>query len=69
MGTDEAVATSLDLVADHDRVVTIVQGAASREAGVRALGGGPGSDPGTDVRQASVPVLLRLAGKAGCASP
>ena len=61
VGTDEAVAASLDLVADRDRVVTIVQGAASRAAGVRALGGGPGADPGTAVRQASVPVLLRLA--------
>ena len=63
VGTDEAVATSLDLVTDRDRVVTIVQGTASRAAGVRALGGGPGADPGTAVRGASVPVLLRLAGE------
>ncbi|MGC5168158.1 NADP-dependent oxidoreductase [Luteimicrobium sp. DT211] len=60
VGTDEAVRTSLELVADRDRVATIVPGAAARGAGVRALGGGPGSDPGTAVRQASIPVLLRL---------
>jgi NADPH2:quinone reductase len=62
VGTDEAVDVSLDLVPDRGRIATIVAfGRAARE-GFRALGGGPGADPGTEVRRAARGELLRLAG-------
>ena len=37
--------------------------ARSRETGTRALGGGPGADPGTEIRQAARLELARLAGE------
>jgi len=39
-GTDEAIEVSKELVADHARVATIVQGARAAELGIRAWGGG-----------------------------
>ena len=40
-GTDEAIAVSKELVADHElRVATIVLGARAAELGIRAWGGG-----------------------------
>ena len=39
-GTDEAIAVSKELVADHRRVATIVLGARAAELGIRAWGGG-----------------------------
>lgn len=57
VGTDEAVDTSLELVADRDRVISI---AAFRRAseGIRLLGGGPGADPGTAIRAEAWRTLL-----------
>jgi NADPH:quinone reductase len=63
IGTEEAIDVSRELVADHDRIVTIVASARSRETGTRALGGGPGADPGTATRQAARPELARLVGE------
>ncbi|HUD35589.1 MAG TPA: NADP-dependent oxidoreductase [Streptosporangiaceae bacterium] len=63
IGTEEAIDVSRELVADHDRIVTIVASARSRETGTRALGGGPGADPGTEIRQAARLELARLAGE------
>ncbi|QAY72963.1 NADP-dependent oxidoreductase [Agromyces protaetiae] len=40
VGTDEAIEVSKALVADHDRVATIVQGARAADFGIRAWGGG-----------------------------
>ncbi|QEO14877.1 NADP-dependent oxidoreductase [Agromyces intestinalis] len=40
VGTDEAIEVSNELVADHDRVATIVRGADAAELGIRAWGGG-----------------------------
>lgn len=39
-GTDEALETSLDLVADRNRIGTIVRGRDASEYGMRAFGGG-----------------------------
>jgi NADPH2:quinone reductase len=62
IGTDEAIDTSLELVSDRARIVTIVSSARSREAGIKALGNGPGADPGTEIRSAARSELARLAG-------
>jgi NADPH:quinone reductase-like Zn-dependent oxidoreductase len=61
VGTDEAVDVSLELVADRARVVTIAAIGRAAAAGIRALGGGPGADPGTEIRAAARPDLARLA--------
>ena len=63
VGTDEALEVSVDLVADRDRVATIAGFARGAELGIRLLGGGPGADPGTAVRDAARPSLARLAGE------
>ncbi|KHL17857.1 UNVERIFIED_CONTAM: hypothetical protein LK11_09695 [Mumia flava] len=60
VGTDEAVAVSLELVADLRRIATVVRFDAAGEHGFRALGYGPGGELGSDVRAAAAPELLRL---------
>ncbi|QEC47568.1 NADP-dependent oxidoreductase [Baekduia soli] len=60
-GTDEAIDTSLALVADRGRIVTIAAFARGAREGIRLLGGGPGADPGTAIREAARPELVRLA--------
>jgi NADPH:quinone reductase len=62
VGTDEAVDVSLELVPDQSRIVTIVSSAHARETGIKALGGGPGADPGTEIRAAARTELVDLAG-------
>lgn len=62
-GGDEPLSTSLALVADRDRIVTIVPGREAFDAGIKAIGGGPGSDPGTEIRSAARLELTRLAGE------
>ncbi|GAY09087.1 NADP-dependent oxidoreductase [Pseudonocardia sp. N23] len=57
VGTDEAVDTSLELVADRGRVVSIVAFGRASE-GFRLLGGGPGADPGTEIRSNAWRTLL-----------
>ncbi len=57
VGTDEAVDTSLALVADRDRVVSIA--AFGRAGDVQLIGGGPGADPGTEIRSAARLELVR----------
>ncbi|RNL65037.1 NADP-dependent oxidoreductase [Nocardioides marmoriginsengisoli] len=63
IGTDEALETSLALVADRDRIATIANFGSAPTAGVKVLGGGPGADPGTEVRANARPELARLAGE------
>src|SRR5262249_6418123 len=46
VGTDEAVDVSLELVADRARIATIAAFGRAGQAGIKALGGGPGADPG-----------------------
>jgi NADPH:quinone reductase-like Zn-dependent oxidoreductase len=54
VGTDEAIDVSLALLADPERLVTI----ASPRPGVRRIGGGPGADPGTEIRANAWRTLL-----------
>jgi NADPH:quinone reductase len=60
-GTDEAVDTSIELVADRNRIATIAAFARGAAAGIKVLGGGPGADPGTEIRDAARLELAREA--------
>jgi NADPH:quinone reductase len=62
VGTDEAMDTSLELVAGRARIATIAGFARGQRDGVKLLGGVPGADPGTGIRQAARLDLARLAG-------
>ncbi len=62
VGTDEALDSSVALVADRGRIATIAGFARGAELGIRMLGGGPGADPGSAVRAAARLPLLELAG-------
>lgn len=59
VGTDEAVDVSLGLVADRDRIATIAAFGRG-DTGIRLLGGAPGADPGTALRDAARLELTRL---------
>ena len=61
VGTDEAIDVSLALVADRARIATIAAFARGPEAGIKVLGGTPGADPGTEIRNAARLDLARLA--------
>lgn len=61
VGTDEAVDVSLELVADRARIATIAAFARGPQAGLKVLGGAPGADPGTEIRDAARLELARLA--------
>lgn len=62
VGTDEAVDVSLELVADRGKIATIAAFGRAGQAGIKALGSGPGADPGAEIRAAARPELARLAG-------
>jgi len=53
VGTDEALDASVELVADRRRIATVAGFGRAPELGIQALGGGPGADPGTDIRSAA----------------
>lgn len=59
IGTAEALEVSTRLLGDVSRLVTIVNFTAVLDAGGQAIGGGPGADPGREVRAAA---RLTLAG-------
>jgi NADPH:quinone reductase len=61
VGTDEAIDVSAELVADRRRIATIAAPRRGLELGMQVLGGGPGADPGTELRNAARPELARLA--------
>ena len=63
IGTDEAVQVSLALLPDPARLATIVAFASVLAAGGKALGAGPGADPGTAFRNAARARLVELAGR------
>jgi len=63
VGTDEAIDVSVALVADRARIATIAGFGQAQREGIKALGGGPGADPGTDIRTAARLELARLAGQ------
>ena len=62
VGTDEAMDVSLDLVPGRDRIASIANFSRAPREGIRLLGGGPGADPGDDVRMRARHELARLAG-------
>jgi len=62
VGSDEALDTSVALVTDRSRIATIAGFRRAGELGIQALGGGPGADPGTAVRDAARAQLVELAG-------
>ncbi|MGA2123157.1 MAG: NADP-dependent oxidoreductase [Acidimicrobiales bacterium] len=59
IGSDDAGEVSFALVKDHDRIVTIVASGRAKVLGAKAIGGGAGSDPGTEIRSAGRFELLR----------
>jgi NADPH:quinone reductase-like Zn-dependent oxidoreductase len=60
VGTDEAVDVSLELVTDRSRIVTIAAfGRAG--TGIKVIGGGPGAEPGTEIRANAWRTLLPAA--------
>jgi NADPH:quinone reductase-like Zn-dependent oxidoreductase len=59
VGTDEALDVSIALVEDRDRIVTIVSSPRVGELGIKVIGGGPGADPGTEIRAAARLELVR----------
>lgn len=59
-GTRDALDASVALVADRGRIVTIAAFTYGAQLGVKLLGGGPGAEPGTDVRSAARAQLIRL---------
>lgn len=61
IGTAEALAVSVALLDDVRHLATIANAAEVLAAGGQALGGGPGADPGTAVRNAARAELIGLA--------
>jgi NADPH:quinone reductase len=53
IGTDEAVDVSIELVADRHRIATIAAFGRAPGLGIQLLGGGPGADPGDEIRAAA----------------
>jgi NADPH:quinone reductase-like Zn-dependent oxidoreductase len=62
VGTDEAVDVSLALVPDRARIVTIAAFGRAPQEGIRLIGGGPGADPGNEIRAAARLPLVEAAG-------
>src|SRR5690606_12687929 len=63
IGTDEAIETSLELVADRDRIATIVRGADAAGFGIRAFSGGspvPLTDQELAWREEAVGIAIEL---------
>jgi NADPH:quinone reductase-like Zn-dependent oxidoreductase len=60
IGTDEAVDVSLELIDDRDRIVSIAAFPRGSEVGIKMIGGGPGADPGTELRNAARLQLTEL---------
>ncbi|MFB7251609.1 zinc-binding alcohol dehydrogenase family protein [Microbacterium sp. NPDC056234] len=63
IGTDEAIEVSKQLVADHDRIATIVRGPDAAELGIRAFSGGapqPLTAEELAWRAEAVPVAIAL---------
>lgn len=61
VGTEEAVDVSLELVPDRARIVTIASFGRAGQLGIKAVGGAPGADPGTEIRTAARVELAKLA--------
>ena len=62
IGSDEAIETSLELVGCRDRIVTIAAFGRAADDGIKLIGGGPGADPGTEIREnARLPLAAAVA--------
>ena len=61
VGGDEALDASLALVADRGKIVTLVASRRAFDSGIKVIGGAPGADPGTEIRDAARLELARLA--------
>jgi NADPH:quinone reductase-like Zn-dependent oxidoreductase len=61
VGTEEAIDVSLELVPDRARIVTTAAFGRAGQLGIKAVGGGPGADPGTEIRAAARIELAKLA--------
>jgi NADPH:quinone reductase len=61
VGGDEALDTSLALVPDRGRIVTLVASRRAFDSGIKVIGAAPGADPGTEIRAAARLELARLA--------
>ena len=61
VGGDEALDTSLALVADRGRIVTLLARPRAFDASIGVIGAAPGADPGTEIRAAARLELARLA--------
>lgn len=59
IGTAEAIEVSLAVVKDRGRIVTIVASPRAIELDIKRIGGGPGADPGNEIRAAARFELLR----------
>jgi NADPH:quinone reductase-like Zn-dependent oxidoreductase len=59
VGSRDAGEVSFALVSNHDRIVTIVPSGHAKALGATSIGGGPGSDPGTEIRSNARFELLR----------
>jgi NADPH:quinone reductase-like Zn-dependent oxidoreductase len=53
IGTTEAIDASIALVPERDRIATLVAFQRGFELGLKVLGGAPGADPGTEIRDAA----------------
>ena len=62
VGSDEAVGASLELVADKARIATIAAYERGKKTGIKILGGFPGADRGTEIREAARLELVEAAG-------
>lgn len=62
VGTDEALDTSVALVADRSRIATIAGFVHGAELGVKILGAGEGSEHGAEIRAGARQHLIDLAG-------
>jgi NADPH:quinone reductase-like Zn-dependent oxidoreductase len=60
VGTDGAIDVTLKLAAIRDRIASIAAFPRGNQVGIKMLGGGPGADPGTDVRIAAHLQLTEL---------
>jgi NADPH:quinone reductase len=60
VGSDEAIDTSVALVDDRNRIVTLAAYERGFALGLKVIGGAPGADPGTDIRAAARLELTRL---------
>ncbi|WP_051116252.1 NADP-dependent oxidoreductase [Amycolatopsis nigrescens] len=61
-GSDEALETSLELVADRQRIASITGTDRRVTAGIKIIGNGPGQDAGTEIRHAARAGLAARAG-------